>query len=127
VDTPAQRDPDEVLRNIEGYKRNIRDKTAAGRELSERIGREIEPDMYLKLQRYEIFINKMDQLYRNELRFKRKLNKKYSEMRLASVYSLQPLKDILRHYNELSARGFNSEVVANSLQLLLQAVRGRGN
>lgn len=48
-------------------------------------------------------------------------------MRLAPVYSLTPLKDILRHYNELSVRGFNSEVVNKSLENLLLAVRGRGN
>jgi len=33
----------------------------------------------------------------------------------AILYSLTPLKDILRGYNELTHRGFNSEATVNTL------------
>lgn len=48
-------------------------------------------------------------------------------MQNAHVYSATPLKDILRHYNDLSSRGFNGELVTGTLELLKQAIRGRGN
>jgi hypothetical protein len=73
-----------------------------------------------------MFITKMDGLYKSELRFRRKQNKKLSVQKSAPVYSLYPLKDILRAYNEMTTRGFNSEVVTETLKNVANCLRARG-
>ena len=45
---------------------------------------------------------------------------------MAPLYSQTPLKDILRVYNEMTKRGFNSELVATTLKNVEQALRARG-
>lgn len=42
------------------------------------------------------------------------------------MYSLTPLKEILRNYNELTARGFNSEASAATLENISNVLRARG-
>jgi hypothetical protein len=45
----------------------------------------------------------------------------------ATTYSMVPLKDILRCYNDLTSRGFNSDSLSKSLTFLSKAIAGRGN
>lgn len=75
---------------------------------------------------YQIFIEKMDQVYKSELRFQRKLKKEIDRHIKAPLYSQTPLKEILRSYNTLSARGFNPELVTKTLTSLDNAIRARG-
>ena len=42
------------------------------------------------------------------------------------MYSLTPLKDILRYYNDLTNRGFNSEATVETLSNIGTAMRARG-
>lgn len=114
------------MKSIETTRRKIADKTKQGRELSKQIGREAEADKYVKHQRYEIFINKMEQLYRSELKYKKRQSKKLHQMQQAHVYSQQPLRDILQFYNALSVRGFESSAIVESLKMVGKALRGRG-
>jgi len=45
---------------------------------------------------------------------------------MAPLYSQTPLKDILRSYNEMTSRGFNSELVTFTLKNVEKALRARG-
>jgi hypothetical protein len=65
------------VRSIEQYKSNIRTKTSQGYALSKGISEAVEESKHLKLQRYEIFIDKMQRLYKSELRFSQKQQKKF--------------------------------------------------
>lgn len=49
------------------------------------------------------------------MRYKRKLNKKLNQMISASSYSETPLKEILKLYNSVSIRGFESEAIKKTL------------
>lgn len=69
----------------------------------------------------------MNDLYRNEMKFKRKLKLKLKEMLSASSYSDQALKEILKNYNTLSHRGFDSNMINKSLHIILQTLLSRGN
>ena len=60
------------------------------------------------------------------MKFKRKQKKKVMAMQNSHVYSMSPLKDLLRYYNELSVRGFNSEAIASTLTQLFKALKARG-
>lgn len=73
-----------------------------------------------------MFIAKMDALYKSELRFRKKQKKKMQVQKSAPLYSPTPLKEILRAYNELTTRGFNSELVAETLGNVANALRARG-
>ena len=75
----------------------------------------MEQDKHLKLQRYEIFIDKMQRLYMSEMRFAKKQEDKFLQQRNAIVYTMTPLKEILKAYNELTQRGFNSEATVETL------------
>jgi hypothetical protein len=86
----------------------------------------VEQDKHLKLQRYEIFIDKMQRLYKSEVRFAKKQEHKFTVQRNALVYSLTPLKEILKAYNELTQRGFNSEATVETLKNISAVVRARG-
>jgi hypothetical protein len=121
-----QRSQEEIVRNIEAYKGNIRAKTQQGVALARSIGETVEKDKYMKLQRYEVFIDKMQRLYKSELRFSQKQKKKFQAQRNSVLYSLTPLKDILRYYNELTNRGFNSEATVETLANIGTAMRARG-
>lgn len=69
----------------------------------------------MKLQRYEIFIDKMQRLYKSEMRFAKRQEDKFQQQRNAIVYTMTPLKEILKAYNELTQRGFNSEATVETL------------
>lgn len=68
----------------------------------------------------------MQRLYKSELRTQKRQNKKLLEQRNAILYSLTPLKEILRAYNELTTKGFNSEASAQTLQNVGKVLRARG-
>ena len=110
-----QRSQDDILRNIDTYRNNIRSKTQQGYGLSRTISESVEQDKHLKLQRYEIFIDKMQRLYMSEMRFAKKQEDKFLQQRNAIVYTMTPLKEILKAYNELTQRGFNSEATVETL------------
>ena len=57
----------------------------------------------------------------------RKRDKKFNQMIMASTYSSTPLKEILKKYNELCTRGFDSYSMATTLEILAQACQSRGN
>lgn len=57
---PRQKDYNDLMRSIDSTKRRIADKTKQGRSLSLQIAQDAEPEKYVRLQRYEIFINKME-------------------------------------------------------------------
>lgn len=68
----------------------------------------------------------MQRLYKSEMRFARKQNKSYVQQKMANLYSLTPLKEILRSYNDVGTRGFNSEGIVNTLQSIVVALRAQG-
>lgn len=114
------------MKNIEGYRSNIRSKTQQGYGLSRSISESVEQDKHLKLQRYEIFIDKMQRLYKSEVRYAKKQEGKFQLQRNAIVYSMTPLKEILKAYNELTQRGFNSEATVETLRNISAVIRARG-
>jgi len=65
-------------------------------------------------------------LYKSELRFAKKQEQKFQLQRNAILYSLNPLKDILKSYNDLTQRGFNSEATVETLQNIGKVMRARG-
>lgn len=121
-----RRSEEEINKSIEYYKQNIASKTQAGLSLSKNIAESVEENKFLKLQRYETFIGKMSQLYKSEIRFRQRQNNKLNFQKNAALYSFTPLKDILRTYNELTVRGFNSELTTKTLKNLSAALRARG-
>ena len=42
------------------------------------------------------------------------------------MYSLNPLKEILKAYNDLTTRGFNSEATVETLKNIANVLRSRG-
>ncbi len=68
----------------------------------------------------------MHALYKSEIRFQKKQSKKLRYQRNAALYSYIPLKDILRTYNEMTVRGFNSELITSTLKNVSAALRARG-
>ncbi|CDW84758.1 UNKNOWN [Stylonychia lemnae] len=123
---PKDRSYAEILSNIQKFQNNISHKTQVGYSLAKQITNEIPLDMYQRQQMYEIFIQKMDAVYKSELRYQKRLKKEVEKHIKAPLYSLSPLKDILRSYNKLTARGFNSELLTQTLRSLDQAQRARG-
>ena len=57
----------------------------------------------------------MQRLYMSEMRFAKKQEEKFLQQRNAIVYTMTPLKEILKAYNELTQRGFNSEATVETL------------
>lgn len=58
------------MKSIEGYKSSIQSKTQQGHNLARGIAESVgEVDKHVRLQRYEIFIDKMQRLYKSEVRF----------------------------------------------------------
>ena len=57
----------------------------------------------------------MQRLYKSEMRFAKKQEDKFLQQRNAIVYTMTPLKEILKAYNELTQRGFNSEATVETL------------
>ncbi len=72
-----ERTSEDILANIEYYTNNIKSKSVLGQSLSRGLTASVEKDKYLKLQRYEIFIDKMQRLYKYEIRFRTKMEKKF--------------------------------------------------
>ena len=72
-----QRNQEDIVRSISQYRASIRSKTQQGHALSKSIADTVEADKHLKLQRYEIFIDKMQRLYKSELRFAKKQEHKF--------------------------------------------------
>lgn len=83
--------------------------------LSKQIAAEVEENKFQNQQMYEIFISKMDKLYKSHLRFNKKLKDKLRAQTLAGAYSSQPLKEILRSYNDMTTQGFNGELASKTL------------
>ena len=51
-----------IQKAIDDAKANIEKNTQKGVELSRQISKEVEEDKFIKMQRYQIFISKMEQL-----------------------------------------------------------------
>lgn len=47
-------------------------------------------------------------------------------MKLAPFYSIQPLRDIMRGYNDLCTKGFDPETTISTLECLNKAIDGNG-
>ena len=84
-------------------------------------------DYFDKKQRYEIFVDKMLQLYKSEKRLSFKRNQAYDRMRLAPVQSMKPIKSILGEYAKITTSGFSCQVLAESLKRLNQVTAALGN
>lgn len=122
---------EETARKIEqsiiDANKRIYENTRTGVQLSEKIAQGVERDLYLKKQRYNIFISKMEQLASSE-QFIRDYNAtQLTKMEFAYVNGKSPLKDILMHYSKASKQGFDSKLVSETLTVLKQALRARGN
>lgn len=48
-------------------------------------------------------------------------------MNNAFMNSSKPLRDVLFHYNKAAVKGFNSSLVANTLDMIKKNLRARGN
>lgn len=68
----------------------------------------------------------MQRLYKSELRFGQKQKKRLQLQKNAILFSMNPLKEILRAYNDLTSRGFNSEATVETLKNVGKAMRARG-
>lgn len=55
---------------------NIKQKSEQGASLARNIAASVEKDKQVKVQRYEIFIDKMQKLYKSEVRFAKKQGQK---------------------------------------------------
>ena len=116
-----------IQRSIDSAKAAITTSTRKGMDLSRRTSREVEEDKYIKMQRYQIFIAKMEQLAGAEKRWRRDEKRAISKMQMAFMNSQQPLKDILFYYNKAAVKGFDSSLVSKTLEQIKLALRARGN
>ena len=73
------------------------------------------PDKFPKMQRYNIFIAKMEQLAAMDALQQERESIALEAMRSSFVTSSKPLKDILYHYNKAAVRGFEGSLVAKTL------------
>jgi hypothetical protein len=110
----------------------INSQSKAGLELANNVAAILEEkgDIYGKQQRYNLFITKMTQLRKNEQRFKTRANLVYKRMQTAPAFATNPIKEILKQYNDLigsGSRGFDCEVMACSMEHLENAIMARGN
>ena len=69
----------------------------------------------------------MMQLYRSEKRMAKRQRQGFAKMEMAPVQSTTPVKACLTEYAKLATKGFNCDVLAQSLKLLNQAVAASGN
>ena len=60
-----------IQRSIDSARAAIGASTRKGIDLSQKTSREVEEDKYIKMQRYQIFIAKMEQLTRADKRWRR--------------------------------------------------------
>lgn len=54
--------------SIDYYNQNIRNKSQIGLELASNVLKEVDINKFQKLQRFDLFLNKIDQLYKSEIR-----------------------------------------------------------
>ena len=111
----------------QSYQSTIVERSEQGRKLAETVVATTPKNKFAKEQRYEIFINKMTQLYRSERRFQAKCRRAFRKMDASLLTSTQPVKSLLSEYNKLSERGFSGDVLATSLERLDQLILARGN
>lgn len=81
----------QILENIKLHKRLIQEKTEVGRSLSAHVSESMRMDQFEKEQRYELFINKMQRLYKNERNFETKKKKAFKAMAFSTLTSTKPL------------------------------------
>lgn len=98
----------EIIENIKRSKGNLLEKQNVGRDLAVKVAypesslaehlqadkTEIQPEVGLleKQQRYHMFIEKMQQLYKKEKRLAKKRTESYERMELSPVHSNTPIK-----------------------------------
>ena len=116
-----------IQNSIDSAKINIEKNTRKGLDLSQRISREVEEDKFIKMQRYQIFISKMEQLARVEQRQKKEEKRALFKMQSAFMNSQKPLKDLLFYYNKAAVKGFDSSLVSKTLEQIKLTLRARGN
>ena len=98
-----------IIANIKNTKKDILRKQSHGRQLALSIAdsqaeleqhyetKEISPEQighFEKEQRYTMFVEKMQQLYKNEKRLNAQRNKAMARMEMASVNSTTPIKTV---------------------------------
>ena len=116
-----------IQRRIDTAKANIEAHTRKGMGLARQISLEVEEDKFIKMQRYEIFISKMEQLARAEGRWRKQEKASLFKMQSAFMTSQKPLKDSLFYYNKAAVKGFDSSLVSNTLEQIKLILRARGN
>ena len=105
----------------------MKEKTKYGLSLSQNISNQVEEDKFIKMQRYDIFISKMEQLQKYEHKQKLEEKKTIRHMQSSFVNSQRPLKDLLFFYNKAAEKGFDSSLVSNTLSQINKTLKGRGN
>ena len=92
----------------------------------DKVAEGIHVDQFEREQRYEIFINKMYQLYKYEKRAIKKQRAGFLKMATAPLMTEAPVKLILNEYKNLSSQGFDGRIFSQTLEHLVQTVNGRG-
>lgn len=87
----------------------------------------MQEDQFMKEQRYNIFIAKMEQLQGVDRREKESLEKARRKMQATFVVSQSPLKDLLFWYQKAAVRGFDHKLITMTLEQIRNTLRGRGN
>lgn len=96
-------------------------------DLSREITKDVEEDKFIKMQRYDIFISKMEQLAAAEKRKGVQERKTMDQMKMGYMMSQKPLKDLLFHYNKAAVKGFDSSLISKTLEQIKLTMRARGN
>lgn len=117
----------ELLARIEMQKAEIDQKTKEGRQLAANAAQGVHADLFEREQRYELFINKMFQLYKYEKRALKQQRASFLKMATAPLMTETPVKLILSEYSRLSSQGFDGRLFSSTLEHLVQTVKGRGN
>ena len=134
----------DIIQAIKVAKQDIVEKQSTGRQLalnvadpnaielkthmeSRQIDVSAQASLFERQQRYQMFIEKMLQMYKNEKRQKKAARQALANMEMAPVQSLTPIKACLQEYAKISTKGFSCEVLAQSLKRLNQAVAATGN
>ena len=68
AEASRERSHEEIVASINRYRSSIDSKTQHGQQLARSVAASVEQDKHVKLQRYEIFIDKMQKLYKSEIR-----------------------------------------------------------
>lgn len=133
----------EVIENIKRTKESLLEKQSTGRDLAVKINypgatlsehlqadkSAAQPEVGLleKQQRYQLFIEKMHQLYKKERRLEKKKKEGLARMSVTPVHSSAPIKQCLNEYSRLSRGGFDCDLLAQSLTRLNHVVVALGN